>query len=390
METVFGRMGTAYRVMRRTFGLWLLPIFAWFMWVNLRIAVAIARVFDPILFPRLSRTEGNRPIVLVGNPRTGTTFLQRFLSDQGYGAGNEVFRMLYASLTLQALVKPFLPILEAVSPARYHKTAAHETGLDSVETDDVAILFRYFDGFFLYGFFLAFAEEEMKDAFDPSFRDVSQRDFDWLEDVWRRSKVAHRADRVVAKLFSLGPRLPAFLERFPEAHVLYMVRDPLNTIPSGMSLVSGVLDNAFGFWKLPEEVRQRWLDRLYHGLVDLQVRFAEHWNEGRVDKDRVFLVHYDRMMKDFDGMMAEMHAFLGHEATEAQLEAVQARAEKQRAYKSKHKYDLEKFGLSEDAIRRDCAVFYETFLDEGAPYAAKLPAAREATPQAAPETAPEA
>ncbi|HHO50358.1 MAG TPA: sulfotransferase [Deltaproteobacteria bacterium] len=362
METVFGRMRLAYRVSRHTFRVRVLPLFAAWMWLNIRIVVAIGQLLDPIFFPKLRRVEVKRPIVLVGNPRTGTTFLQRFLSEHGYGAGNELYRMLYASLLLQTIIKPFLPILEAVSPARYHKTPAHDTSLDGVETDDVALLFRYFDGFFLYGFFLAFAEEDLKDHFDPKHRDVSQRDFDWLEAVWKRSLVGHGSDTVIAKLFSLGPRLPQFLERFPEARVLYMARDPLNTIPSGMSLVSGVLDKAFGFWSLPEEIQQRWLTRLYRGLVDLQLEFTEQWNEGKIDRDRVYVVRYDRMMADFDGMMAEMHTFLGEEPTEAQQQAIDERAEKQRAYKSGHKYDLSKFGLDADKIREDCAPFYETFL----------------------------
>ena len=42
--------------------------------------------------------------------------------------------------------------------------------------------------------------------------------------------------------------------------------------------------------------------------------------------------------------------------------AVAERGEKQRAYKSKHKYDLAKFNLDEARIREDCAFFYETFL----------------------------
>ena len=39
-------------------------------------------------------------------------------------------------------------------------------------------------------------------------------------------------------------------------------------------------------------------------------------------------------------------------------------AEKQRNYISKHKYDLEKFGLSESRIREDCKDIYQTFLNE--------------------------
>jgi hypothetical protein len=46
-----------------------------------------------------------------------------------------------------------------------------------------------------------------------------------------------------------------------------------------------------------------------------------------------------------------------------QLKAnVHARGEKQRKYESEHKYNLEKYGLTEEQIRRDCAFYYDTFL----------------------------
>src|SRR5205814_8134925 len=131
----------------------------------------LAMALDNLLFPRLGKARANRPIVLVGNPRTGTTFLQRFLADEGFGAGMELFLMLYPSLTLQKLLKPILPLLEKVSPARFHSTEAHQTSLSSVETDDVAVLFRHLDGFFLYGFFLSFEDDDMLPYFDPRVRD---------------------------------------------------------------------------------------------------------------------------------------------------------------------------------------------------------------------------
>ncbi|MEZ4240983.1 MAG: sulfotransferase [Myxococcota bacterium] len=362
METVFGRMSMAYRVIRRTFGVRVLPLFAGMYWATVRFWVTVGMAIDPLLFGKLRRTEVRKPIVLVGNPRTGTTFLQRFMCDQGYGAGVEVYRMLFPSLLIQTLLKPFLPALEVIAPTRWHKTKAHDTSLQSVETDDVAVLFRHFDGFFLYGFFLAFDEEDHEKQFTPEVRDTSARDFDWLEQVWRRSLVAHDHDVVIAKLFSLSTRLPQFIERFPEARILFMARDPLSTIPSGMSLVTGVLDKAFGFWSLPPEVRSRWFERLYSGLVELQKRFHDDYVSGRIPKDRVFVVRYDRMMSDFDGLMDDMHAFLGHEPTEAQRQAIAEQAEKQRAYKSEHKYDLAKFELDEERIRRDSQDFYDTFL----------------------------
>jgi hypothetical protein len=362
MNTMLARMGAVYRVLRRTFGVKVIPLFLAVLFGVVRTVVAIGMALDNLFFPKLAKTRANRPIVLVGNPRTGTTFLQRFLSDEGFGAGMELFLMLYPSLCLQKLLRPLLPLLEKISPAKFHSTEAHQTSLSSVETDDVAVLFRHLDGFFLYGFFLSWDEEDRLSWFDPRVRDTSKRDMDWLDKLWRRSLVLHKADRNIAKVFSFAVRLPQFLERFPEAQILYMARDPLSVIPSSMSLVIGVLDRAVGFWSQPEAIRRRWLDRMYKAWVLLLHKFHEDWTTGVIDKKRVFIVRYDRMMMDFEGMMDEMCTFLGHEMTPALRATIAKKGEKQRKYESEHKYDLAKYGLTEEQIRKDCAFFYETFL----------------------------
>ena len=338
------------------------PIATAVLFTGLRIGVAIGQALDPIFFRRFRQAQVRSPIVIVGNPRTGTTFLQRFLHDSGVGSGQELWRMLYPSLTLQTLIRPFIPILEKISPARHHSTVAHDTSLTSVETDDVSVFFRYLDGFFLYGFILAHAEEDLIELVDVRHRDTSERDFAWLEALWRRSMVAHDSERIVAKLFSLGPRLPQFLAHFPEAKILYMARDPLSVIPSGLSLVTGVLDKRFGFWSLPEADRQRYCARLYKALVELLRRFHEDWTSGRISKEHVFIVPFPRLMSDFEGLMNEILDFVGHEADADLRQRISERAQKQKAYRSKHQYDLLKFGLTEAQIRQDCAFFYDAFL----------------------------
>jgi hypothetical protein len=365
-------MGRIYRILRRVHKVRVIPLFLAMLFGVLRTIVGIGMALDHVFFPRLRRTKANRPIVLVGNPRTGTTFLQRFLADEGYGAGMQLFLMLYPSLLLQKALRPVLPVLEKLSPAKFHSDKAHETSLSSVETDDVAVLFRYLDGFFLYGFFLSFDEEDLLHHFDPAVRDTTERDMNWLDALWRRSLMLNGTDRNIAKLFSLAVKLPRFLERFPEAQVLYMARDPLSIIPSANSLVIGVLDKAFGFWSLPEDIKKRWLDRMYHAWILLLKKFHEDWTSGAIDKKRVFIVRYDRMMADFEGLMEDMSAFLGHEMTPELRATIKKRGEKQRQYTSEHKYDLAKYGLTEEQIRKDCAFFYDEFLppmDFGSPRA---------------------
>src|SRR5688500_14969351 len=329
MNSIISRMGRVYRVLRRTHHVYVIPLFLALLFAGLRTLVWFAMALDRLFFPKLRRTRLNRPIVLVGNPRTGTTFLQRFLTDEGFGSGMELFLMLYPSLTLQRLLRPLMPLLEKLSPAKFHSTEAHETSLSSVETDDVAVLFRYLDGFFLYGFFLSFDDEDLLPAMDPKVRDTSERDFAWLETLWRRSLVLHRTERNVAKLFSVAVRLPRFLERFPDAQILYMARDPLAVIPSSMSLVIGVLDRAFGFWSKPEAVRKRWLERMYAAWILLLRKFHDDWTSGAIDRSRVFVVRYDRMMIDFEGLMEDLCVFLKHEMTPDHRATIAARGAKQ-------------------------------------------------------------
>ena len=99
--------------------------------------------------------------------------------------------------------------------SRHHSTEAHKTSLTSVETDDVSLLFRHFDGFFLYGFIFAFDEEDLFEFFDPMFRDTSVRDFEWFENIWKNNSYEHNAP-YIGKLFSLSANRLALSENsFP-------------------------------------------------------------------------------------------------------------------------------------------------------------------------------
>jgi hypothetical protein len=376
---MFKRLGIAWLTVGRTFGTWVSPIGTFFFLMLLKSMVFTGMTIDSLFVPGLRRSKLKNPIVIVGNPRSGTTFLHRFLVDNRIGAGLRLWEMMFPSLFLRSLVRPLLPSLERISPARHHSTVAHDTGLTSVETDDASMLFRFFDGFFLYGFIFSFAEKDYRAMFEHTTRDTTKRDFAWFERLWRDNAFRHESHRVVAKLFSVGTRMPAFMRHFPEAKVLYMVRDPIQVIPSALSLVTGVLDKRFGFWKLPEETRARFIERLYGAFILLLKAFHDDWVAGRVPKDRVMLVRFDRLMQDFDGLMTEMLKFIDVEKTpELEKEIVRVAAE-QKKFESKHKYDAKKFGIPAERIRKDCAFVYETFLD-GLP---ALPAGDEASAPAA-------
>mgnify|MGYP006078235359 FL=1 len=360
--STLNRLNKAYLTIGHSFGIWISPIFSGLLISILRLMISLGMFMDKIFYPSIRKRQITNPIVIVGNPRSGTTFLHRFLVKNKIGAGAQLWQLLYPSVLIQNCIRPLLPILELISPTRHHSTEAHKTSLRSVETDDASILFRYFDGFFLYGFILSWAEEDLFEWFDPKIRDTSARDFNWLESIWRRVLKQSSNDKIIAKLFSISANLPKFMTRFPDAKILYMVRDPLSVIPSGISLVTGVLDKRFGFWNLPDEKRKKYIERLYKALVTLLVRFHDDWVNNRIDRSKVMIVHFDKMMNNFDGLMTEIFQFLNQEPSTDLMKSIQQTAESQKTFKSKHQYDLEKFGLSTEQIRSDCSKIYETFL----------------------------
>ncbi len=354
----------AWGIVGRTFGAWVSPAISVCLFALLRAVVGIGRLLDLVLTPKTASIPIEAPIVLVGNPRSGTTFLHRYLVKHGVGVGTQLYQMLFPSTVLQKLVRPFLPLMEMVSPARHHLGVAHETNLQSIETDDAALLFRYLDGFLWYGFVLAWDEADHSASMRPEVRDTAARDFEWWRSIWRRTLAEHGRGPVVAKPFTLTMRIPRFLEDFPDARVIYMVRDPLDVIPSTLSLVSGPLEARFGISKLSEELRQHWIDNVTKGIVDLYRGFHDDWTQGRIPRDKVFICRFDRLVGDFEGLMTELLDFLGIEADEALENQVRMTAEAQASRVSKHKYDLGRFGLDAEVIREQCGFVYDEFLGE--------------------------
>jgi hypothetical protein len=364
VTSIVGRKRAAHAVASQVFGYTVKPAFL-LMGMGVMRAVQITGTWVDRLFFPVGSTEVKKPIVIIGNHRTGSTFLQRFLHDQGFGSGMKLYQLIYPSLTLQTFIKPFLPFLEKLSPTKHHDQKVHATGLQIVETDDAGITFRYFDGFFLYGFVLAFLQDEdLLEQFKPEGRDTSARDWSWLNELWKRNLIVSGHTRVIAKLFSVTPQTPSFLAAHPDAKVLYLARDPMAVIPSTMSLLEGVLTTGLGYDKLPAEVRERHTKRVYAAVVELMRRFHQDWTSGAIDRERVMIVRFDRLMIDFEAQMEEICKFCELPISDAQRDAIAKRAAKQRAYESGHAYDVARFGLTEEQIRKDCQFFYDTFLPD--------------------------
>lgn len=363
MRSLAGRLWHITGIQRRVFGQRLRPYLLLGALASLRGFVALTWRLDALLVPGFKRKVIDRPIFIVGNPRSGTTFLHRFLAEQGDVVGFALYEMLVPSLTGRALLRPLLPILGALNPGKHHAAAAHETSLDALETDDAAIFLRFFDGVFLYAYFLCWDDPDPSDMFEQlePGSPQTERDLDFYEQCLRRNLHRSGKARVLGKLFTFPPRIDDVLRRFPDAKLIYMVRDPSETLPSGLSLVTGVQEQAFRISRLPEPTRARFVARLSKGLSLLLTRFVERYRSGEIPPDNLMIVRYPDLLDDFEGTIERVLEFAELEASPEFRARVREVAERQRTRTSKHEYSLSQYGLDAQQIVDDLAEVYRTF-----------------------------
>ncbi|MBV8862130.1 MAG: sulfotransferase, partial [Mycobacterium sp.] len=111
----------------KTFGLWLRPLGA-FLLLQTRQAVSATTLgLDHLFYPSHRKQPIDRPIFIIGNPRSGTTFLHRLLVGAGGMAAFELWEMLFPAITARKLLGRVVPRLNRLSPARYHPSDVHET-----------------------------------------------------------------------------------------------------------------------------------------------------------------------------------------------------------------------------------------------------------------------
>jgi omega-hydroxy-beta-dihydromenaquinone-9 sulfotransferase len=357
-----------YRTINKTFGFWLRPL-GTFLVLQIRQLISASTLgLDHLIYPRHRKQVIDRPIFIIGNPRSGTTFLHRLLLGAGGMAAFELWEMLFPAITARKLLGRIVPRFDRLSPARYHPSDVHDTSLRGIETDDVMWFFRTLDGPFAWAYFLAWQDTWGSELSLREFGidGVTQRDedrfFNYHEACWRRNLTYKRCNRILAKTSMLTLRLDALLKRYPDCKLVYVIRDPVEVIPSGMSLIAGVLENGYDVWNRTSAAdQQRWVENLYQASCEMLRGFHEALAANRIPERNLCVVRYTDLIHDLEPTMKRILDFVEIDPPAAFLEEVRVQAEKQRSYQSRHQHSPEKFNLDPERIQQDLGFVYETF-----------------------------
>ena len=365
-RSFFTSRGTPYRLTPKRIG-WLLlfytvfPILEFLIWLGLWL--------DELFFPGYHDVQIEAPIFIIGNPRSGTTFLHRLMSeDTETFASMKTWEMLFApSITARRVFEAFAAVERRIGkPLRkpflrlqrrwQEANVVHKIALRAPEEDEYLLL-HLFSALKIWTFSAILEEAERYTYFDEQ---MATREKRRIQRFYRRCLQRHlyahdAADRIyLAKNPSYSPMIETLLEVFPDARFVYLARNPLQMVPSYISLTEEE-------WQILGDPPEPYLSR------DWIVEMAQHWYTyplARLEAlppDQAVVVNFHRMVDQAEKTVEEIYEQLGLEMGADFQELLHRRAVAARRHKSRHDYALNEVGLSRQEILTGFAAVFERF-----------------------------
>ena len=255
--------------------------------------------------------------------------------------------------------------LTPMTPVSYYHSDSHKTTLRDIETDDVTASLKFFKGFLFWAYFSAWespflSEECINDSLILPEEQTAY--FKYMEGCWRRNLVAKKKSRIIAKSPALTVQADLLLQRYPDAKLIYLMRDPLQTIPSCLSLISGVLEKAVKIkTKTTPQMRNTYYANIYSGLCHIYKVFFDFHKNGSLPESSCLIVPYSALMTDLKTTMEQIIQFAELSPQFCFWQHVEETAKKQEKFTSNHRYQIEDYGLSNDHIKKDLSFVYDHF-----------------------------
>lgn len=329
----------------------------------------IAFFLDDIFFPGYKDIEIERPMFMVGIPRSGTTFIHRLVSkDTENFTTLTTWEMVLAPSIIERKVLMALGKVDSALGGYGKKLVMavedrmfavvrkiHKIGLYEAEEDDIALFPIFASMFMLFPF--PFPEEMNVHArFDV---DMPKEDRDaimaFYRDCVKRHLYVHGTDkRFLSKNPVFTGRVDALAETFPGCHILCNVRSPYDAVPSLLSFLS------FSWRRFDNDMRGQ-------EFYEMMMEIVAHWYRHPVDRfphlpeGQSRFVTYTELTEDLENALNQLYEQFDLTFGPIYTETLKVEFAKARAYKSKHSYNLSEFGLTPERLQRDFGDVFERF-----------------------------
>lgn len=331
-------------------------------------AFFVFQLIDEVFFGGYKKQSLNGPIQVIGNPRSGTTFLHRVLArDEETFVTTRLWQMVFPALCVHYLIRGMAALDRAIgrplfrlmswSQNRALKGADkyHKIRFDVPEEDE---------GFFVLPWASGFLSMAFPHDIWPTYNkmdEMPEPERESLMGYYYRciQKVVYQ-DPANRRLLSKNPlfcaKIQSVYDTLPDAKVVYLVRHPADMLCSVQNMLLNMW-LAQGL-KVPEGESLR-----RQGLVEwAEYNYAHSLKVlDAAPKGSYVIVKYDDLVSDPKSTVEHIYQELGIELTPTYAQILIEEAEKAAKYKSKHHYSLERFDMTHQEIEESLPFIYDRF-----------------------------
>ncbi len=324
---------------------------------------------DEILFRGYRRMRVREPLFIVGVPRSGTTFLHQVLADDTRRFTTlTLWELLLApSITERRIVqgllrldrmmgRPGARVMEWIERRSLTSMdAIHKVSLAAPE-EDYLLFVPVFACFLLTHPFPADHELWRLTRFDEALPEKKRRRLmSFYHRCLQRHLYVHGPQKqILSKNPSFTPMIRSLREEFPDCRMICCLRDPVKVVPS---LISSMEEGRVLF---DNDARGNWYHRRLYNMLRSSYRYLLR-EIPRAPEDRRAFVKLEEMKQEVAGTVEALYRRFGWNPDEAFQRQLAARDEESRAYRSRHKYAAEDYGIGPAEISRDLAFVRRRF-----------------------------
>jgi hypothetical protein len=324
---------------------------------------------DEIFFPAYRKQEIKAPVFIVGNFRSGSTLLQRLLSrDPDHFTSMNIAEIYIAPTLTQRAMWKFIGALDRIltggrgrkwlqgrDRAWLDSIQMHKVGLFTPDEDE-GLLITIWSTMFLQFVFPVMDELPPFDHFDEELPEPQRkRIMGFYRAIIRRHLYDAGGDRIyLAKSPGHSSRIESIYEFFPDAHIIYLARNPLRLVPSALNFFKyiwhymGIPDGARRFQKAMFRQFKYWY------LYPLE-RFKNK------DSSRYIVIRYNDFVADVESTIANLYQWMKIPLSDTFRGVVSQVVKANQAFESDNVYTLEELGLTRDLIRQEFSEVFDLF-----------------------------
>ncbi len=321
---------------------------------------------DDLLFPGYKDQPVEKPLFILGNFRSGSTFLHRLLSRDDIFTSLTTWDIyLTPSVTQKKLTQLVARldnrfggilhrVLHAFDEATLGRVRIHPISFFKPEEDE-NIHFQNWDGYFI-SFPFPFLDEmpdyiHFDEALSPEHK---RRVMGFYKSMLQRHLYATGKKYFVAKNPAFSPKIETLTEFFPDARIIYLVRNPLDMLPSTVSWINYArrqfTDPGEGYFYLDE-------------ILDL----TQHWYRHPLryldshPSPRHLILGYDDLIGNPERVIRAFYAQFGYPDKPGLDRIVAEAVAETQAFLSDHVYAYEEMGFTRQQIIELYAEVFERF-----------------------------